>query len=92
MVLPLVKKKISTPVNGAGRKRKSISNKINTCSSTASKHSPKVRRTEIKNLENKEDQTVPSLNRMASGVGAVADLFNLRQGTQKNSLNFISNT
>lgn len=84
MGLSLIKKKIST-TNGVGRKRKSISNKISTSSSTTCKHSPKVRRTEMKSLENKEDQTVPSINRLASGVGGVADLFNLRQGTQKNS-------
>lgn len=72
-------------MNAAGRKRKSVTNKISTSSSTAFKHSSKIRRTEIKNTENKDDQTVPSINRLASGVGAVADLFNLRQGTQTSS-------
>ena len=77
LVLPLVKKKPSTPMNGVGRKRKSTTNKT---SSIAVKYSPKIRKTDIKHLDNKEDQTVPSINRFASGVGAVADLFNLRQG------------
>ena len=93
MGLPLVKKKISAAINGVqGRKRKSVSNKISTSSSTSFKHSPKIRRTEIKNSENKEDQTVPSINRVASGVGAVADLFNLRQGTQNNSTGMFSSS
>ena len=74
--LPLVKKKTSSTVNGAGRKRKSFNNKVST---------PKVRRTDTKKSECEEDQSAPSLNRLASGVGAVADLFNLRQGGQKNS-------
>ena len=55
-------------MSGVGRKRKSPNNKT---ISTSSK--------KFKNSENKDDQTVPSINRLASGVGAVADLFNLRQ-------------
>ena len=82
LILPLVKKKTSTPMNGAGRKRKSTTNKT---SSVGVKHSPKIRKTDCKHLDNKEDQTVPSINRFASGVGAVADLFNLRQANPPSS-------
>ena len=81
IILPLVKKKPAGQMNGAARKRKSTATK----SSIPSKISSKIRKTDTKHIGNKEDQTVPSINRFASGVGAVADLFNLRQGTPQTS-------
>lgn len=83
LALPLVKKKISTPSNGVGRKRKAPTNKTN---------GSKMRKTDLKHFENREDQTVPSLNRLGTGVGAVADLFNLRQVGHSNSRPYPSTT
>ena len=81
--LPLIKKKVSPTTNSAPRKRKSTNNKLSAASSLTNKNSPKIRRIEHKSLVQKEDQTVPSMMTLTSGVGAVADLFNLRQGTPR---------
>ena len=83
LALPLVSKKISAASNGVGRKRKATNNK--SASSNSLKNGPKMRKTDFKHFENKDDQTVPSMNRLGSGVGAVADLFNLRQAGHSNS-------
>ena len=81
--LPLIKKTISSTTNSAPRKRKSTNNKLSAKASLSNKNSSKVRRIEHKSLVQKEDQTVPSMTTLTSGVGAVADLFNLRQGTPR---------
>ena len=86
MVLPLVKKKAPTQMTAPGRKRKSPTTKTNSQAVSGFKPAPKYRRTEMKtSLDNKGDQTVPSINRLlaSGGVGGVADLFNLRQNTQQ---------
>ena len=83
LALPLVKKKISAPSTGVGRKRKAQTNKTN---------GPKSRKIELKHFENRDDQTVPSINRVGSGVGSVADLFNLRQVGHSNPRSYPSTT
>ena len=86
MVLPLVKKKAPTQMTAPGRKRKSPTSKTTSQAVNGFKPATKYRRTEMKtSLENKGDQTVPSINRLlaSGGVGGVADLFNLRQNAQQ---------
>ena len=83
---PVVQKKAPTQMTAPGRKRKSPTSKTTSQAVNGFKPAPKYRRTEMKtSLENKGDQTVPSINRLlaSGGVGGVADLFNLRQNAQQ---------
>ena len=83
---PVVQKKAPTQMTAPGRKRKSPTSKTTSQAVNGFKPAPKYRRTEMKtSLDNKGDQTVPSINRLlaSGGVGGVADLFNLRQNAQQ---------